>query len=91
MGLEIARPLCRRRAAWLMLLPLACCATLSSQTADRATPAGVSGSVTNSLTGDPIQRAHVVLNGMAVSELDMSPRTYGVTFRIKWRTSVNII
>jgi hypothetical protein len=52
-----------RRAAFLALLP-ACCVPLAAQNAQPPAPASVSGVVTNSVTGDPILRAHVVLQGM---------------------------
>jgi protocatechuate 3,4-dioxygenase beta subunit len=57
------RRIIRQRAGFLVLLP-ACCVTLAAQSTPPAAPASVSGVVINSVTGDPILRAHVVLQGM---------------------------
>ena len=50
------------RAAFLALLTLAGCVALAAQNAPPS-PASVSGAVVNSVTGDPILRAHVMLQG----------------------------
>src|ERR1017187_9772052 len=61
----------------LTFLLLALCAALPAQLVlPGAAPASVSGIVTNSLTGEPILRAHVVLYNSTISP-DGQPQTYG--------------
>ena len=61
----------------LTLLLLALCAALPAQVVlPGAAPASVSGIVTNSVTGEPILRAHVVLYNSTISP-DGVPQTYG--------------
>src|ERR1039458_992661 len=61
----------------LTVLLLALCAALPAQLVlPGAAPASVSGIVTNSLTGEPILRAHVVLHCSTFGPDDI-PQTYG--------------
>ncbi|MGD0872633.1 MAG: carboxypeptidase-like regulatory domain-containing protein [Bryobacteraceae bacterium] len=61
----------------LALLLLALCAALPAQLVlSAAAPASVGGTVTNSLTGGPVLRAHVVLHSSAMGP-DGIPQTYG--------------
>jgi hypothetical protein len=79
MRLRSSPRIARRRPFFLGLIPLAWCSTLPAQTAPPDTLATVTGSVTNSLTGEPILRAHVLLR-ISVQEnpdTNPSPQAYG--------------
>jgi hypothetical protein len=60
----------------LLLLPFALSAILSGQTPPSA-PASVSGTVTNSATGEPILRAHVQLRANDNGSPHFNPQSYG--------------
>jgi hypothetical protein len=67
----------RRTTVTLALLLLALCAALPAQLVlPGAAPASVGGIVTNSLTGEPILRAHVLLYSSTTGP-DGLPQTYG--------------
>ena len=53
----------------------ALCGVLSAQTPP--VPASVSGVVTNSVTGEPVLRAHVAVRGMGSPSPDTPPQSYG--------------
>jgi uncharacterized protein (DUF2141 family) len=65
--------------ARLALVPLAWCFSLAAQTTPPDTLAVVTGSVTNSVTGEPILRGHVLLRIWISGQgnLDTNPQTYG--------------